>query len=112
MRRTVAAIILAVQFGFVVAARFHDARYFCWAPHDSQNEYGIRVWIGDEELSGGEVDDRYRLTTHGIDPRAISHVKYSIRQFERTYGKGDSTRVVLEYRTNGGPMEEWSWPES
>lgn len=111
MRTVIAVILLAAQFGFVIAARFNDARYYCWAPHDAQNEYHVRVWVDGTELDPIAVEERYRLTTGGVDPRAIAHVIYSIRQYETTYGKGDGAQVLLEYTTNGGPLQRWIWPE-
>lgn len=111
MRTVLAIALLVTQCCFVVAARFNDARYYCWAPHDAQNEYRIRVWVDGQELDRIAVEERYRLTTGGVDPRAIAHVIYSIRQYEKTYGKDDGARTLLEYTTNGGPLEQWTWPE-
>ena len=110
--RTVAAILfLSFQIGMIVYARFDDGRYFCWAPHDSQNAYQIEVTVGDNKLSAAETEQRYRIPAEGVDPRAIEHVIRLVRQYEQGYGSKDGAVVDISYRTNGSSATHWQWPE-
>ncbi len=111
MRTAVAILFLAFQVAMIVYARFDPGRYFCWAPHDSQNEYHIRVSIDDVELDTTETTRRYRIPAEGIDPRAIEHVIRLVRQYERSYGSDENAVVDIDYRTNGSAVKHWRWPE-
>lgn len=110
IRTTLAAAFLLFQVVMIVRARFHDARYYCWAPHDRQTEYTIEVEIDGRRLTPTEVADRYRDPWRGVNPRSDTHVLAFVRQYEQTYGRGDDARVVVHYSVNGGPMERWQWP--
>jgi hypothetical protein len=110
-RPALAAGLVLFQVVMIVHARFDPRRYFCWAPHDAQNEYGIEVRVGGRVLSREETWARYRDPLQGLDPRSIEHVLLMVRQHERTYGKNDGALVRVTYRTNGGPWREWNWPE-
>lgn len=90
-------------------ARFDAARYFCWAPHDSQNEYRIHVRFAGHELSESEISARYRIPARGIDPRAIEHVLRLVSHYERSHGATDGASVRVVYRTNGGPEKRWQY---
>lgn len=94
----------------IVYARFDPGRYFCWAPHDAQNEYRIEVVIDGRPLDRDAVLDRYRTLT-GWDPRAIEHVKRVIVQYESTRGSSDAAVVTLHYKINGIEQEAWRWPK-
>ena len=91
-------------------ARLTDARYFCWAPFDSQNEYTIKVVIKDRGLSDQEIRKRYHIWAKGLDSRSIKHVKNIIKQYETTYGRRDKAKVTLAYSTNGFKKPDWVWP--
>lgn len=111
VRSALAASFLLVQIGMIVYARFDPARFFCWAPHDSQNEYEIDVAVHGRVLSPDEVLARYRIPWGWRNPRAMEHVLRLVRQYEETYGRPEQANVAIRYRTNGGPVREWRWPE-
>ena len=106
-RGIVAGVVLAFQAASIVYARFDDARYFCWAPHDAQNEYVIAVEIDGRSLSPSEVEARYRIPASGVDPRSIAHVTRLVQQYERTLGADDDATVVVGYRINGKALRRW-----
>ena len=112
MRTALAVALLAFQVAMIVYARFDPRRYYCWAPHDEQTEYRIRVRIDGRWLSPDEVHARYRDPWSGVNPRAAEHVIRLVRQYERTYGEDDPADVFLHYRINGGEDRIWRWPES
>jgi hypothetical protein len=103
---------LLLQIGRIVSARFDTARYFCWAPHDSQSEYEIDVSIAGRGLTRAETAARYRMPWGWRDPRAMEHVLRLVRQYEETYGRDENATVIIRYTTNGGPVQEWRWPGS
>ena len=45
-RLLLASAWLAFQLVAIVYARFVPARYFCWAPYDTQTEYWVTVRQG------------------------------------------------------------------
>ena len=108
---SIGILILLVQVAMIVRARFVEDRYYCWAPHDSQNEYVLQVRIDGRSLEPSEIKARYRIEADGTDPRAIQHVKDTVSQYEETYGRGDDAVVSMTYRTNGGPEQAWAWPQ-
>ena len=108
---SVAVCLLLFQLGMIVRARFSEARYFSWAPHDVMWDFDLSVDVGGEELGHEQALRRYRIRRRKRHEHAIEHVKLAIRQFETTYGAGEGANVTLTYRRNGGPMETWSWPE-
>lgn len=109
-RNSVVIAFLLFQVAMIVYARFTPTRYFCWAPHDTQNKYAIYVTLDNRELTSREVARRYRIRQEGVDPRAIEHVILLIDHYERTFGRHDSAEVRLEYRTNGGSLTVARWP--
>ncbi len=102
------ALLLLAQLGALVAARLGPERYFAWAPYDELSRYEIEVVRAGETLSARAVGQRYRCW--GQEHRSIAHVQDIIEQYEQTYGRDESVRVVLRYRTNGGPERRWHWP--
>ena len=110
LRNSLVITFLLFQLTMIAYARFTPARYYCWAPHDAQNEYTIDVTVDNETLTPGEVTRRYRIRQQGVDPRAIEHVILLIDQYERTLGRDDNAQVRLEYRINGGPIHVERWP--
>ncbi len=96
----------------VIYARFDEARYFCWAPHDSQNEYAIFATVNDQTLTPDQIQKRYRIKQKGIDPRAIQHIKDIIERYETTYGKDSPAEVIMHYSTNGIEKPSWRWPKT
>ena len=111
IRTGLAAAFLLFQVAMIARARFDPARYFCWAPHDAQNEYEIDVTVDGRALTPEETLARYRMPWGWRNPRAMEHVLRVVRQYEVTYGRGDDAKVSIRYRTNGGPAQRWQWPE-
>lgn len=103
-------LFLLFQVAMIVRARFDPDRYFCWAPHDSQNEYEIAVVAGGRELQPDEVSRRYRLPYRGVDPRAIEHIFDIVRHYEGRLAR-EPASVTVRYRVNGSPERTWRWPE-
>ena len=111
MARTLAAIgLLGFQIAMIGYARFVPSRYFCWAPMDSQNLYSITVVIDGRELDPEAIEARYRQPAKGGNWQAVQHVLDKVRQYEQTYGRDESARVVVAFTVNGGPEETWTWP--
>ncbi len=111
--RTAAALfLLLAQVMMIVFARFHPMRYYCWAPYDSQNEYEIQTELDGRSLSRDELEERYRLAPTAVNPRAISQVTDVVSYVERVYHPDERARVIITYRTNGGPEQVWTWPQS
>jgi hypothetical protein len=103
--------LLGFQVAAIVYARFDEGRYFCWAPHDVSWAFRMRGELDGKAVEHDVLVKRYRLTRFRVHEHAIEHVKREIRQYERTYGRDDGMEVLLEYRKNGGPVQEWRWPE-
>jgi hypothetical protein len=102
--------LLALQGGAIVYARFTPARYFCWAPHDSQSEYQIEATVSGEHLKDDSIALRYQLPAKGVEARSIELVLDVVRQYEETRGQKENARVVVHYRVNDGEAREWHWP--
>jgi hypothetical protein len=111
LRVGTAVLLLTFQAVMIVHARFDDARYFSWAPHDAQNEYVIEARSEGRSLSDEEVGARYRIPARGVDPRAIAHVIGLVEQYETSRGAGGDIEVVVRWRTNGGAERTWRHPD-
>jgi hypothetical protein len=109
VRNILGALFLFLQIVMIGRARFSLERYFCWAPHDSQNEYTIDAVIDGRQLDPAAVEERYRLPRQGVDPRAIEHVFDVVRHRERR--AEERATVEVRYRTNGRAEEIWVWQE-
>lgn len=110
VRLGAALLLLLFQVFMMVRSHFDDARYFSWAPHDSQNEYVIEVRSGGRALSEQEIGARYRIPARGVDPRAIAHVIRLVEQYERSRGASYRSTVTVRWRTNGGMERVWRYP--
>ncbi|MBI3505086.1 MAG: hypothetical protein HY059_09610 [Proteobacteria bacterium] len=105
------AAVLIVQLGTIAYSRLGSARYFCWAPFDTQTRYALTVVLpGLGVLPEEAVRRRYRIKALGTDNRSPQHVIDIVRQYEETYGKPDGAEVALRYSVNGRPFQEWRWP--
>jgi hypothetical protein len=109
MRPVIGVIFLAAQFFSIIYAQFGLARYFCWAPNDYIVEYALEVRIRGRILSPKEIRGRYRIPGTGIYQNTIQHLIDAVGQYEATYGHNDHARILLTYRTNGGPDQQWRW---
>ncbi len=110
MRRALGVAILLFQLGAIIYARFVPARYFCWAPYDSQNDYVIEVIVDDHVLSRDEIRQRYKKRAKGTDNRSIQHIKDIISGYETSYGTEEDAQVTLSFRVNGAEEQSWNWP--
>lgn len=110
-KQKIGLLFLIVQLGFIINARFSEARYFCWAPYDYQIEYLLRVRVKDQMLTEGEIRNRYRVQARGLEVRSIQHLKNILTQYERTYGKNEQARIDMHYTTNGRELTYWQWPQ-
>jgi hypothetical protein len=106
-------LIFAFQASAIVYARFHETRYFCWAPFDIQTAYSMHVF-GEQgrELSKGEIRERYQMSAESVEQRSYQHIFNAVKQYETSYGKNDGYRVTIEYTVNGGEPLAWQFPES
>jgi hypothetical protein len=111
IRTAIGVALLAFQVGAVVYARFTDARYFCWAPYDAQNEYTIEATLDGAALTAAQIRERYRRGPKGVDNRSIQHVKDILAGAETLYHANDPAKVTLRYRINGHEEQVWRWPE-
>jgi hypothetical protein len=107
-RLLLASAWLAFQLGAIVYARFVPARYFCWAPYDTQTEYWVTVRQAGRELSPAEIRQRYRRAAHGFDNRSAQNVIDMFQQAEERYHRQDPARIEMRYRVNGYRDGSWS----
>jgi hypothetical protein len=108
---TLGVLLLGVQAGGVLASRFKETRYLCWAPYDEIAEFELSVWVGGRELGGVKAAERYRLPHASRDNRSWAHVPAVVAHYERTRGQGEDARVEYRHRINGGAERVWRWPE-
>ena len=111
-RLLLAGAWLAFQLGAIAYARFVPARYFCWAPYDTQTEYWVTVRRGDRQFSPDEIRQRYRRPAHGFDNRSPQNVIDMFQQAEERYHRQDPARIEMRYRVNGHVDGQWSWGPS
>ena len=111
LRTAVGAGVILFQVVMIVRARFDDARYFCWAPHDVMWTFELEVTIDGRVLDTRELRQRYRMRRGGFQEHSIVHAMREISQYESTWGKNDHAQVRMTYRKNDGPEQVWVWPE-
>lgn len=110
MRLAIGAAFLAAQVFSIVFAQFGSTRYFCWAPNDYMVVYHMQVEIDGRMLSPAEVQQRYRIGAKGVYQNVVSHLESILSQYETTYGRNDSARIVMKYSINGSAESTWVWP--
>ncbi|TVP97499.1 MAG: hypothetical protein EA359_19535 [Balneolaceae bacterium] len=112
---TGAGLFLVLFFSFqvigILAGKFTESKYFCWAPYDEISLYEIRVVIMDNDLNSDEIRRRYRKNQKGRENRSIHNLISIVRQYETTYGAQDEANVEISYITNGHRKETWIWPK-
>lgn len=110
-RCILATAFLLMQIGFIVYARFVEARYFCWAPYDAQNEYRLEVTVDGKRLSNEDIYRRYRISADNLESRSAAHVKNIVSYAEERY-YDDGAKTVMYYKVNGVVQTPWCWPEN
>lgn len=109
-RVRLAVALLVGQVVMAGVARFHDDRFFTWAPHDEWTDFEIEATVDGRPLSPAEIVERYGYTAVGAEPRAGAHVLRAVRLAEKREHADDPAAVVVRYRVNGGEEQTWSWP--
>lgn len=104
-------LFFSLQVMGILAGRFTESKYFCWAPYDEISIYEIRVVILENDLDSDEIRRRYRKTPKGRENRSIHNLISIVRQYETTYGSQDGATVEISYITNGHRKETWVWPD-
>ncbi|MBC2605933.1 hypothetical protein [Pelagicoccus albus] len=102
--------LLAFQAIAIVYARFTPARYFCWAPYDTQDRYEVTIEREGLTLSESEATERYRFHSNAWQQHSIYNLLNAIEQYETSYGIEDGARITVTYSRNGHPQEVWSYP--
>lgn len=106
-----AGLLFVLQLSGIVAARFTDTKYFCWAPYDEISLYTIEVTVKGKELTWSETAARYRISPAGRENRSIHNIISIVRQYEKTFGRDESATVNISFLTNGYRKGKWTWPE-
>lgn len=102
--------LLSFEAIAILYARFTPARYFCWAPYDTQDRYTISVTQDGEILTEEETTQRYRFHSNAWQQHSIHNLLFAIEQFESSYGAKDNAKVSVTYSKNGRPEETWTYP--
>lgn len=110
-RFAIGVLLLVLQAGAIVRARFAPDRFFCWAPFDQQTKYAIGVSIGDEGLADAQIAKRYRRPSEGVDNRSAHHLFDIITRAEKKFEPAGRSRVLVRYSVNGHPEQEWRYPQ-
>jgi hypothetical protein len=105
--RLVGGAFLLGQLGWILYEQTRKTRYFCWAPNDYVMDYRLDVRIAGRSLSDEEVLARYHWPRIGRFENVPRHLTDIVEQYERTYGSPDRAHVLLLYRVNNGPQQEW-----
>ncbi len=106
----VGGAFLLAQLGWMLYEQTRRTRYFCWAPNDYVLDYQLDVRIAGRSLSDEEVRNRYSWPRVGRFENVPQHLIDIVQQYERTYGLSDHAEVLLMYRVNNGPQQEWHLP--
>jgi hypothetical protein len=107
----VPVIVLLFQVGAIVHARSVTARYFCWAPYDTQTAYTAHAIVNGHKLSAKEFLKRYRRPEKGTDNRSPENVLDMFQQREEKAEKlGDHATIDVIYIVNGKSPQDWHWP--
>jgi hypothetical protein len=96
----------------MVLAAFIPEKFFCWAPYDEHTLLQTSVLLNGIELNPDQIGQRYRYRMNGWEPRDIDNVFNIVEQYETTYGKNDSTIILIKYSTNGHPERLWRYPNT
>ncbi|WP_288373750.1 hypothetical protein [uncultured Algoriphagus sp.] len=109
MKNKLRSIVLFLFFGLqvlgIVVARFHEYRFFSWAPFDELSSYEIESVLEGEKLTDSEIRDRYFIPAKGRENRSINHIFRILKKMEETHSK--KAEVTVRYSTNGKDEETW-----
>ena len=109
-RRTAAVALLVCQVVAIIYARFTPARYFCWAPYDTQDRYRVFVEIDDLVLTEKQTNERYRFSSNAWQQHSIRNLLEAIEQYELSYGSDDNAEIEVRYSHNGRAEQTWNFP--
>lgn len=110
LRWTLGLSLLLFQVAAIGYARFVPARYFCWAPFDTQTAYQLDVTVNGARLTDRQIRARYRrLGQKGSDNRSPQHVIDVLEQTEERYHPEDDAHIVMAYRINGKEEQRWQY---
>ncbi|WP_026945567.1 hypothetical protein [Algoriphagus marincola] len=103
------SILLFLFFGLqvlgIVVARFHEYRFFSWAPFDELSSYEIESVLAGKKLTDSEIRDRYFIPANGRENRSITHIFRIVEKAEET--QPQKAKVSVRYSTNGKAEEIW-----
>lgn len=102
--------LLVFQVLGIIYGRFTPARYFCWAPYDTQDRYTVSINFEGRDLTEEEVTNRYRFHSNAWQQQSIHNLLFAIEQYESSYGKEDNAVVTVKYSKNGRPQDTWTYP--
>jgi len=88
-----------------------DSRWLAWAPNDYAIWYRLTVHMNGRDLSPDEIAKRYGLVPEQVYENPARNIMDIVEQRELTYGRNDHAEVLLVYRPNGEPPQEWRWPD-
>lgn len=109
MRTLLGLAFLLFQLAAIVYARFSPARYFCWAPYDTQTDYALTVSVHGRPLSPAEIRRRYRRPPRGADNRSPQNLIDILEGVERRLPTSDQASISMTYRVNGKQEQTWQW---
>lgn len=110
MKLILCVSLLAFQAIGILYGRFTPARYFCWAPYDTQDRYTVSINLDGRTLSEEEATQRYRFHSNAWQQHSIHNLLFAIEQYESSYGKDDNAEVTVTYSKNGRSKETWNYP--
>ncbi len=105
-------IFFFIQVLGILAGRFTESKFFCWAPFDEISLFVIETEVNGKMLTPDEIRARYRIRPQGRENRSIHNVISIVRQYEDTYGSGELVVVKISYKINGHKKGTWYWPEN
>lgn len=112
LRGYILVTFFALQMAGIIAGRFTETKFFCWAPYDQISTYDISVSINGVQLNEQSIFERYQRPQTGRENRSIYNLLSIISQYETTYGQNDNASVVVTYTINGHRNEIWVWPDA
>lgn len=104
-------LLFLLQLTGILAGRFTDSKFFCWAPFDEISIYTVHADVDGKKLSPEEIGSRYKIRHSGRQNRSIHNIISIVRQYEATYGTDERAEVEIIYLINGHKQGSWTWPD-